>query len=432
MTVICATDLSERSRPGIAAAAAIAAATRTPLWIAHVVGESFALLEPQAREQLAAAVRDRLDRETAPAPGGVVVRHVMLEGSPHDALFSLARAEHAALIVVSSRGHGDSSRYRIGGTSARIALDAPVPVLVVRDAAPFQGWALGERALRVVVGVDFGASAAAAIRWTRALAAAGPCDVVFAHVYYETEALERYGFLTAPETRDAAEAEKLLERDISALVGDFPGYGSHTVRVLAGSGAVSDPLLGVARQERADLVVVGTHHRRGPARLWSVSSAVLHLAHMSVAIVARPAAGLGPERMDRLRRVLVATDLTAESSAAVSFAFALVPRGGIVHVLHVLPPREVSEERERYDAVVAEQLRRLVPPDAAERGISAEVEVAHGLVVSTIRELAERLGADLVCVTSRHEGLARLRGSTVIDLLRESRKPVLVLRPPPA
>ncbi|WP_242394135.1 universal stress protein [Anaeromyxobacter oryzisoli] len=432
MTVVCGTDLSERSRPGIAAAAAIAAAMRSPLWIAHVVGESFALLDPQAREQLEAAVQERLDSETAPAAGGVAVRHAMLEGSPHDALFALARAQHAELIVVSSRGHGAASRYRTGGTSTRIAADAPVPVLVVRDAEPFQAWARGERALRVVVGVDLGASAAAAVRWVRTLAAAGPCDVVFTHVYFENEALERYGLSGAPESHDLAEAERLLVRDVTALVGAFPGYGSHAVRVLAGTGAVADPLLGVARQERADLVVVGTHHRRGPARLWSVSSAVLHLAPMAVAVVPRPAAGPARERPERPRHVLVATDLSPDSNAAVAFALALVPRGGALHVLHVLPPREQSEERERADAAVAEKLRSLIPADAGARGVSVQVEVAHGQTVSTIRDLAERLGAELVCVTARHEGLARLAGSRVVELLRESRKPVLVLRPPPA
>jgi nucleotide-binding universal stress UspA family protein len=432
MTVVCGTDLSERSRPGIAAASAIAAATRAPLWVAHVIGESLALLDPETRDQLGATVRDRLDRETAPAPGGVSVRHAMLEGSPHDALLSLARAEKATLVVVSSKGHGASPLYRLGGTSERIALDAPLPVLVVRDAAPFQGWAKGERALRVVVGVDFSASAAAAIRWTKALAAAGPCDVVFAHVYREPEVLERYGLLPAPEIRGAIELERLLERDVTALVGAFVGLGSHTVRIRAATGRAGDTLLDVAREERSDLVVVGTHHRRGPARLWSVSSAVLHLAPMAVAVVPTPAAGLGPEMVDRVRCVLVATDLTPESSAAIPFACSLVDRGGAVHVLHVLPPRERSEERERYDAATAEQLRRLVPTGVAQRGIAAEVAVAHGDAASEICDLAERLGAEIVCVTSRHRGVARVMGSVVSDLLRDCRKPVLVLRPPPA
>jgi nucleotide-binding universal stress UspA family protein len=432
MTVVCGTDLSERSRPGIVAAAAMAAATRAPLWVAHVVGESLALLEPGAREQLAAAVRDRLDRETAPAPGGVAVHHTVLEGSPHDALLSLAHTEKATLIVVSSKGHGDSPLYRVGGTSERIALDAPLPVLVVRDAAPFQGWARGERPLRVVVGVDFTASAAAAIRWAKALAGAGPCDAVFAHVYYEGEALERYGLQARPELRSTAGLERLLARDVEALVGAFLEFGSHAVRVRASPGRAADALLEIAREERADLVVVGTHHRRGPARLWSVSNAVLRLAPMAVTIVPTPAAGLGPEMVDRVGRVLVATDLTPESSAAIPFAFSLVERRGTVHVLHVLPPRERSEERERYDAAVAEQLRRLIPPGVLERGISANVEVAHGEVAGSICEAAERLGAEIVCLTSRHHGLALFKGSVVSDVLRDSRKPVLVFRPSPA
>src|SRR5574337_1171459 len=98
MTIVCGTDLSERSRPGIAAASALAAMARSPLWVAHVLGETFALLQPDAREQLSAAVRERLDRKTAPAPGGVAVRHAVLEGSPHQALLSLADREKAALV----------------------------------------------------------------------------------------------------------------------------------------------------------------------------------------------------------------------------------------------------------------------------------------------------------------------------------------------
>jgi nucleotide-binding universal stress UspA family protein len=204
------------------------------------------------------------------------------------------------------------------------------------------------------------------------------------------------------------------------------------VRVRAGTGRYADSLLDVVGEERADLVVLGTHHRRGPARLWSVSSAVLHVAPCAVAIVPTPAAGLGPEFPGRHRTVLVATDLTPESNAGVPFAFSLVARGGKVHVVHVLPPRERSEERERYDAVVADQLQRVLPAGLAERGISAQLEVAHGEVTSTICDLAERLGADVVCVTSRRHGLARVMGSVVSELLEAIRKPVLVIHPPPA
>jgi nucleotide-binding universal stress UspA family protein len=245
------------------------------------------------------------------------------------------------------------------------------------------------------------------------------------------DALERYGLEPHPDLRTAVDVERLLARDVSELVGAFLGFGSHVVRLRASAGRAAEALVDLARAGRADLVVVGAHHRRGPARVASISSAVLRLAPMAVAIAPTPAAGLAPELPDRVRRVLVATDLTPESSAAIPFALSLVDRGGVVHVLHVLPPHESSQERERQDAVVAEELRSAVPVGVSERGISVEVQVSHGEPVGAICDLAEQLGVDLVCVTSRHRGFARAMGSVVSEVLRESRKPVLVFRPPP-
>ena len=114
----------------------------------------------------------------------------------------------------------------------------------------------------------------------------GPCDVVFAHVYDGIEALRRYGrggvsSLVEPDPA----VERLLERDVAAVVGGVEGAGEVRFRAQLALGRLADPLVALADAERADLVVVGTHHRRGPARLWSVSSGVLHLGRMSVATV---------------------------------------------------------------------------------------------------------------------------------------------------
>lgn len=289
MAIVCGTDLSKRSRAAVTAAAAIAGAMREPLWVVHVVDGSVPLLDAPAREKLLAAARERLDAEPAPAFGGVAVRHAVVEGSPHGALLDLAHAERARLVVVSSQGHGASPLYRLGGTSERVALDAELPVLVVRDAQPFEAWSRGERPLRVVVGVELGASAAAAIAWAKQLPTLGPCQLVFAHVYYEGEALARHA-LHGAAGRSVPDLERLLERDVAALVGDVSSPAALVIRVRPAIGRIADPLLAIAEEDRADLVVVGTHHRRGLARLWSVSGAVLHHARMAVATIPAAAA----------------------------------------------------------------------------------------------------------------------------------------------
>jgi nucleotide-binding universal stress UspA family protein len=82
----------------------------------------------------------------------------------------------------------------------------------------------------------------------------------------------------------------LLRRDLERAVGRLPGAGGVKIRVEPTFGRASSHLVGMASDEAADLIVVGTHQRSGIAQLWhgSVSRGVLHEAPMSVACVPPP------------------------------------------------------------------------------------------------------------------------------------------------
>jgi nucleotide-binding universal stress UspA family protein len=83
MSIVCGTDLSERSRPALAAAAALARRAREPLHLVHVVvAES---LEPDLRERLVAAAGERLAREAERIEGSV-------EGGPRSVFRGLLRS----------------------------------------------------------------------------------------------------------------------------------------------------------------------------------------------------------------------------------------------------------------------------------------------------------------------------------------------------
>jgi nucleotide-binding universal stress UspA family protein len=434
MAIVCGTDLSGRSRPALAAAAAIARRTKEPLCLVHVLAGA-ELLEADCRDRLLATAREALDEEAervaGSLPGGVqrkvVVGHAVRE------LLSVADAEHATLVVVSSQGHASSPLYRIGGTSERIAHESPRPVLVVRDAAPFEAWERGDRPLRVVAGIDFTAASPSAIRWVKTLRRAGPCDVVFGHLYDGVDVLRRYGRGGSPSlVSPDPDAERLLERDLRAIVGDVGGAGQVEFRMRLALGRLADQLVALAEAERADVVVVGTHHRGGPARLWSVSSGALHLGRMSIATVpTSPGTLLGPEGLPEVRRVLVATDQSESSGWTVAFGYALLGRhGGDVHLLRVLHPGREGEDSAG-DAEIVAGLRALAPSGAEREGITTHVELARGAVVAEICAAAERLGVDAVCVGSRGESrLEALLGSVAAAVLRECLRPVLVVRPP--
>jgi nucleotide-binding universal stress UspA family protein len=283
--IVCGTDFSDSGQAAVRAAAGLATRLGQPLRLVYVVDDAVEQLDVRARDLLVSAAAERLQElaRRLPAPVRRRLLTTVLVGKPHEALVSIA--EPSGLVVVSSQGHGSSPLFRLGGTSERIAATSPVPVLVVRDAASFEAWSRRRRPLRVVLGVDFTASSEAAIRWAKALRRAAPCDLTVGHVYYPDEAHRRYGLHGYSLVSADPEVERMLARDLAARVGKIPGSGKVAFRPFRGMGRLADHLLELAEAERADLVVVGTHHRRGFARLASVSSGALHMGRMSVAVI---------------------------------------------------------------------------------------------------------------------------------------------------
>jgi nucleotide-binding universal stress UspA family protein len=159
-------------------------------------------------------------------------------------------------------------------------------------------------------------------------------------------------------------------------------------------------------------------------------------------------AAAAPERIAKIERVLVTTDFSELARAAIPYAFALVARGGTVHLLHVVEPvvrpnplyahytpgrTPTPAERAAQLAELRERLAGLVPPDARERGIATELELAEGHdVAEQVRAVAERIGADVLCMASHgRSGLARtLLGSVAEEVLHRTRRPLFVVPSP--
>jgi nucleotide-binding universal stress UspA family protein len=188
----------------------------------------------------------------------------------------------------------------------------------------------------------------------------------------------------------------------------------------------------VAEQESADLIVVGAHQRSALARLrdGSVSRELLQQTDQSVVCVPATAA---PRELvvPAFRTVLVATDFSPAGDAAVALALAAAAPGARLHLLHV-----ATEDIEPGGSVAAAEhraaetrLAELVPSGA---GVVTEIHVLSGrdpaLVISHV---AERLGADLVCLGSHgRTGLGRmLMGSVTQEVIARLRRPILLARP---
>jgi nucleotide-binding universal stress UspA family protein len=187
-------------------------------------------------------------------------------------------------------------------------------------------------------------------------------------------------------------------------------------------------LLELAEEERADVIFLGTHHKRGFERLSSVASVALHFSHASVAVVpvSAEAAQSGGE-VPLIRRVFVPTDFSPLSNAAAASAYALLTdRRGEIYLFHAAAPEGAARDPE----IVAE-LRSLVPSRGVPETVTTRTEVVRQRdAARAIREAAERLGADAICMGSKgRTGLKRtVLGSVAESVLRESRCPVFVVR----
>jgi len=157
--------------------------------------------------------------------------------------------------------------------------------------------------------------------------------------------------------------------------------------------------------------------------------------------------------------VLAAADISEGSSAAIPYAYSLLPAGGTVHLIHVLPPPDDLAARIWSDLTDAKphrrptkaddeaRLRALIPPEADRLGITTDVHVVVGGDPATVTQSehvvvggdpatvtqseSERLGVDAVCIAARGAGVAASGiGSVAKRLLARSRRPVFAVRPP--
>jgi len=464
MVIVCGIDLTQASFEAARAAAALGARVRSPVHLVHVVdfplapeqdeadgahgGQWHQVFEPELQRR-----RELLEREADQlSHSGARIDTRIVSGIPEHALVACAEELQAQLIAIGSLGHRSASTWRLGSVADRLAVTSPLPVLIVQSAHAFEAWsdARGEgRPLRVVYGADFGTTSEAAADWVAQLKTAGPCEVLSAHVCEPRIEARRLGVVD-PQGSPVGDLEHALSEAWHERLDERVG---RTRVVLPRSGArasVAEQLTELARVEWADLIVIGTHQRRGLSRHWhgSVSYAVLPLAATNVVLVPCPQrAAPGDRPIARVRRVLAVTDLSEQGNRAIAHAFSLVSCGGEVTVMHVIQPElplatpygdfipvpytspaDLARERREVES----KMSGLAPPELTELGVEFRVEVATAAnVAEAVCLHAERLRADVVCMATHAHGAVAtaLLGSTAQGVVRRCNRPVLLIGP---
>jgi nucleotide-binding universal stress UspA family protein len=140
-----------------------------------------------------------------------------------------------------------------------------------------------------------------------------------------------------------------------------------------------------------------------------------------------------------MRKILIATDGSPEAREAVEYGLELAEgERAAATLLQVIPPmdwthldrggliRPIPEEIERRRGFALDEAAAL----AAEHGVPVTFEVVAGVPADEIVAYADNHDVDLTVVGSRGRGAvaSALLGSVSQAVLRESRRPVLVVR----
>jgi len=225
--------------------------------------------------------------------------------------------------------------------------------------------------------------------------------------------------------------------------------GRNIPSTLIKHGPVAQSIASAALHQGADLVVIGTHGRRGLSKLalGSVAEELLRIAPCPVMAVG-PHATLGLQR-NRSHAILYATDFGKGSMKALPLALSLATaRRAKLILLHMMTPMPLNsnsmtayaptaaavEDVQQWESSARQrclnELKSCLPCGA---GLEAEPEYVIGtdLFPEGILTAAEKFNVDLIVMGASHGGsakmLAHIPWTAVHEVVRNAHCPVLTV-----
>ncbi|MFZ2282041.1 MAG: universal stress protein [Prosthecobacter sp.] len=437
MQILCATDFSPSAMAAADVAAALAKKLHIPVRLVHAAQEYIVMGDLPVVVPDDRLIREELKQEAERLRAtGIQVTEELRHGSASYEIIDAAAEQSTQLIVLSSVGRSLAGRLLIGSVAEHVAETSSVPTLVVRQGELLLDWLKGDAALRLLCGVDFTASADAAIRAVQTLISMGQVEVEAAYVHPTADPI------VGNEPQDTCQRD-VWER-LHGILGDIPVK----VHVREGAGQHAAEFLKTADEHKSGLLVVGTHQRHGLARLKGRSFSRNVLAHAVTNVLCVPAVVAAPDsRIPSIHRVLLATDFTEICTHALRHAHSLLPAGGAIHLVHVcheptsgVNPVIASEVYFDHSLITAqakkealEKFESLAADFPQVPGVTITTEVlTHSDFATAICEAAERKGADVICMGTKGHSRAgaALLGSTVQAVIALAHKPVFVVTPP--
>jgi nucleotide-binding universal stress UspA family protein len=284
---------------------------------------------------------------------------------------------------------------------------------------------------KILCPVDFFSASEAAVHYAAGLAANYGATVHLVHVITPIAAgAYEYAVNT---TEIIKSLEETSMHEIERLVASVKDAGVDAERDLL----VGDPYDEIKRMIdvlKPDLIVMGTHGRRGVERWFMGSTTEKLLRDSPVPLVTISAAGEMSFNSPRFRRILVTTDFSEGTPDALTHAFSVAQENEshvtLLHVLHDISADLSGKYRDSLVEGVAKQLDDLIPAEA-KTWCDIDTRVETGVPYRIILRMLEDEKIDLLVMNIHGKGMLdrALLGSTAERVVRASSCPVMMIPP---
>lgn len=290
---------------------------------------------------------------------------------------------------------------------------------------------------KILVPYDFSVFSKMALRQAADIARLykASLHIVHVEVMHELPALE-----PAAGAKRAELLRKRIEQENSGDPELLEGIVVHFA--VAQDFAAGPPVIDYVSQYDVDLIVVGTHGRRGLGRVFlgSVAEEIVRLAPCPVMTVRDDTEA--PVSIAALKRILVPVDFSTHSEEALAYAKAIaVHAGATLDLLHVVPVNSYptmndtgafamyAAHTDEIEVKALEHLKKLferVPGSAGD----VEYHILHGTGAHEIVEAAQEMKSDLIVIgTHGLTGIERfMLGSVTARTVRRAPCPVFIVK----
>ena len=291
--LLLATDFSDWARRAEEYACALADSLRASLTVLTVLefppgmDPNYAVNKQYLTDRMSEASAQLAEFKHEAHARGIAARTRIATGLPSDEVVTEALAEDADMVIVGTRGNSGLAHVLLGSTAERLIRSAPCPVLAVHMPKTEGSVGQGMTFDRILVPTDLSDCSLEAVHYAKIVAIQVKASIELLHIMEPA----CYGIdFTIESSADREQKRKAATGRLEALSSELTAAGIAVKLSLLG-GAPSDTILEVAHRTSSNLIVMGTHGRRGLSHVLtgSVTEAVLRRGTLPVLAVRKPA-----------------------------------------------------------------------------------------------------------------------------------------------